>query len=130
MAADAGNAHAMMTLGQRLLGRNDPNARKYLEMAWLAGDVNAASHLSYLYSKGSAQDADLVTANAYMYLHYKILDEMVAGGGELRGPPVSPEYVRNTAFRISANEMEQSHQIAKDILRSNANCCFSRRVIL
>lgn len=124
-AADSGNLHAMMIIGQRLLGRRDPKAIDYLQMAWEGGNLTAASHLGYLYSDSRFEGANPVTGYAYKYLHDKVAEALrrqtEADYGGSRNTKTSP-----SGFGLSPREMEEAITLAKDILRGNRNCCFPR----
>ncbi len=128
LAAELGDTRAMMTVGQTLLGRRDPRAQLYLESAWSAGDVDAASLLWYFHSRASPEQANLTIGYAYKYLHDQIINGSIAAGATLRGRPISPEASRNAALQLSPTELNEALLLAKDILRQNHNCCFSNRV--
>lgn len=128
LAANHGNAHAARQLAQELFVSDLGESIKYLEMAWLSGDLDALPELAFIYSKGGPDGTDPVQANVYWSLYVMITKQLQEAGGELLHAPPSEEITASYASQLRPYEIEQSIAMAKQILRSNPNCCFSRHI--
>lgn len=131
LAANNGNSHAARQLAQEYFVSDLGESIKYLEMAWLSGDLDALSELAFIHSKGRRgrpDETDPVQANAYWSLYVMITQQLQEAGGELMYVPPSEEITASYASQLRPHEVEQSIALAKQILRSNPNCCFSRLI--
>lgn len=128
LAANNGNSHAARQLAQEYFVSDLGESIKYLEMAWLSGDLDALSVLAFIHSKGRPDETDPVQANAYWSLYVMITQQLQEAGGELLYVPPSEEITASYASQLRPHEVEQSIALAKQILRSNPNCCFSRHI--
>ncbi len=128
LAANNGNSHAAHRLAQEYYASDLGESIKYLEMAWLSGELDALSALAFIHSKGRPNETDPVQANAYWRLYVMITQQLQEAGGELLYVPQSEEITASYASQLRPHEVEQSIALAKQILRSNPNCCFSRLI--
>ncbi|MGH8194919.1 MAG: hypothetical protein ACREQ8_11035 [Woeseiaceae bacterium] len=129
-AATLGNSHALMSVAQTMLGHRDPKAEHYLEMAWLAGDLEAASHLWYFYCNAPPGRQDLVKGYAYKYVHDHVLRTAIENGAILRGPPMSTDSTEDASLRLNSRQEREALSLAKELLRQNPLCCFSNRLAI
>ncbi len=130
-AADGGNPHAQLAVGQQLLRAGDVEAERYLLAAWHSGNVVAASHLWYYYTRNpDVERNDPVTGFAYEYLHRRIMSsysEFIGNSQSVAAPFVesNSRFLTSAGYELSPHQSDQAIQLAQTLLTDNANCCFS-----
>jgi len=129
-AADIGNANAQFDLGQSLLTLGDPSAAIYLKAAWESGNLVAASHLWYFYSRNSNPKLnDPIQGYAYGYLYRQVRQGFL----DLQSPSVDIVSARvDNEWRMTQagndlgpGEMEAAVELSKDLMPRNHTCCYS-----
>lgn len=137
VAADAGHVFAMYRLGAGFLG-NTLEARQYLERAWQAGEVEAASQLARLYAEPPADQAELgnrILAYSYMYLYKALVDAYSAGVAYQEGQAFQSlmtmvaEATERYRLALSPYEEYLAVETMKDLLRANSNCCLATAIV-
>jgi hypothetical protein len=128
IAADNGSAHAARRLGQELLVTDIDEAISYLEMAWLSGDLDALSELAFISLNGRPESSNPVLAYAYWSLYNMISSTLIEAGGRSLHAPASNEEASLYDSLLLPGQKAESIIIAKELLLSNPNCCFSRHI--
>lgn len=112
MSAEAGNPMGEMEYGRRL--DDDVAKREYYERAWQGGQMHALLFLAESYRAGYDDGLDPVDKlrwYAAYFLH-----------GQLSGAP-HDTMLEQAEKELLPREVDEALAIAKDMLRSNPNCC-------
>lgn len=130
-AAINGSVLAQLSLGQKLL--NTPEGRAYLEMAWKAGNIDAAGWLGKsLTIRNDKISSNLVSAYAYKALYA----ELVRAEFESRGTAetsfaktwmaADAKGIDRIESQLRPHELEAAQKLTKKLYFDNSNCCLWR----
>jgi hypothetical protein len=126
-AAELGDPIASLNYAAHL--GSTPEARSFLEAAWLAGEGDALPNLARLYDDGRAQASgtpDRVQAYAHQYLYVRLMEGMTLPTmGPLRAKWLASAkaVLQSIEPKLSAAERARAAAQAKAMLKANANCC-------
>ena len=102
----------------------------YLESAWAPGDPQALAELASIYSEYDVQITDPsagVRAYAYIYTYYRAAIESARHHSETERLAqlqwALATVTRNYEVSLSEHQIADAHQLARQTVENNANCC-------
>jgi TPR repeat protein len=131
LAANNGNVQAQLTLGQKLLAKQE--GRNFLEMAWQTGNIDAASWLAKSMTMENGNiSSDYIGAYAYQSLYSKL----VRAGFEYQSLTETPHALAwmeadagglaKIGNRLAPHELQLAQELVKKLFEANENCCALR----